>query len=191
MQLLLVREVVHQFWILLCLLEHTLHWDVFILGTVDFQVLIRFYTYRGIIKSLESLTLFLAGNEFLEEVGRHWIRMIRQIGLAVMLEQHEPFSLRAHLRFCAFRIHLNGLKRFRRVDIHLGSFFLVTVKIIEAIILIWITPSYKEGKLLITNDQTANTWRRRGCYDASTWWSSTLGSTPLAWRPGRWRLRSS
>ena len=39
------------------------------------------------------LTLLLAGDEVLEEVRRHRVRMVRQVGLAVVLKQHEQLPL--------------------------------------------------------------------------------------------------
>ena len=44
MELLLVREVVHQIRVLACLREHALHGDVLVLGTVDLSMLVRFDT---------------------------------------------------------------------------------------------------------------------------------------------------
>jgi hypothetical protein len=92
MEFFLVRQVIHKVWVLFSLLKHAINRYVFVLRAIYFHVFVRFDAYN-LNKAAMFLTLLYARYKVFKEVRGHTVRMIGQIGLAVMFEEHETLSL--------------------------------------------------------------------------------------------------
>ena len=92
MEFFFVRQVTHKVWVLFSLLKHAINRYVFILRAIDFHVFVRFDAYN-LNKAAMFLTLLYARYKVFKEVRGHTVRMIGQVGLAVMFEEHETLSL--------------------------------------------------------------------------------------------------